>query len=119
MTARLVILERELREGEYRSRPGTVKTYYVYILSNHGRTLYTGVIGDLYRRLSEHRHHVLDGFTKRYEVTQLVYFESMTEVLEAIAREKQIKGWSRAKKVPLIQSMNPDWQDLASRILGS
>ena len=107
-----------MREGEYGERPTTVKTYYVYLLSSHRRVLYTGVTGDLYRRMYEHRHHVLEGFTKRYDVTQLVYFESFTEVLAAISREKEIKGWSRARKVALVRSLNPEWKDLAPEVLG-
>jgi putative endonuclease len=118
MTASLAVFDKRLREGEYRSGPGTVKTYYVYILSSHRRVLYTGVTGDLHRRMHEHRHHVLEGFTKRYNVTQLVYFESTTEVWAAIAREKQIKRWSRSKKVALVKSMNPNWKDLAPEVLG-
>ena len=92
-----------------------MKTYYVYILSSRYRVLYTGVTGDLDRRMFEHRHKVHEGFTKRYNITRLVYFESFTDVRDAIAREKQIKSWSRAKKLDLIRSMNPDWKDLASR----
>jgi putative endonuclease len=80
--------------------------------------LYTGVTNDLHRRVGEHRDHVVDGFTKRYNVTRLVYFESTTEILEAIAREKQIKGWSRSKKIALVNSMNPEWKDLAHEALG-
>ena len=95
-----------------------MKTYYVYILSSWRRTLYVGVTNDLHRRIYEHRHHVLEGFTKRYNVTQLVYFESTTEVLAAISREKQIKGWSRSKKIGLVRSVNPEWRDLAPEILG-
>jgi putative endonuclease len=90
-----------------------MKTYYVYIMSSRRRTLYTGVTNDLERRVYEHRNKLIDGFTKRYNVTQLVYFESTTDVLAAIGREKQIKGWSRSKKIALIQSMNPTWKDLA------
>jgi len=95
-----------------------VRTYYVYILSNRRRVLYTGVTNDLHRRMSEHRGHVVDGFTRRYNVDRLVYFESTTEILEAIAREKQIKGWSRSKKIALVMSMNPEWKDLAHKALG-
>ena len=95
-----------------------MRTYYVYILSNRRRVLYTGVTNDLHRRVSEHRDHVVDGFTKRYNVTRLVYFESTTKVLEAIAREKQIKGWSRSKKIALVNSMNPEWNDLSHEALG-
>jgi putative endonuclease len=90
-----------------------MKTYYVYILSSRYRVLYTGVTGDLDRRVLEHRNKVRDGFTKRYNVSRLVYFESFPDVHAAIAREKQIKGWSRSKKLALIRSENPGWKDLA------
>ena len=90
-----------------------MKTYYVYILSSRYRALYTGVTGDLKRRVFEHRHKLVEGFTKQYNISRLVYFESFTDVHAAIAREKQIKGWSRAKKLALIRSRNPDWKDLA------
>jgi putative endonuclease len=92
--------------------------YYVYILSSRRRVLYTGVTNDLHRRVSEHRGHVVDGFTKRYNVTRLVYFESTTDILHAISREKQIKGWSRSKKIALVNSMNAEWKDLAHEALG-
>ena len=95
-----------------------MKLYYVYILSSRRRTLYIGVTGDLPRRLYEHRHKILEGFTKRYNVTQLVYLESTTDVRAAIFREKQIKKWSRAKKIALVRSMNPAWKDLAPELLG-
>jgi len=90
-----------------------VKTYYVYIMASGRRTLYVGVTGDLRRRVHEHRQKLVSGFTKRYNVTRLVYFEQFTEITEAIAREKQIKGWSRAGKIIQIQSHNPKWEDLA------
>lgn len=90
-----------------------MRTYYVYIMSSGRRTLYVGVTGDLQRRIHEHRQKLVEGFTKRYNVNHLVYFESVTEVHQAIAREKQIKKWSRAKKIALIRSMNPKWKDLA------
>jgi len=90
-----------------------MKTYFVYILSSRYRALYTGVTGDLNRRMFEHRHKVRDGFTKRYNISRLVYFESFTDVRAAIAREKQIKGWSRGKKLDLIRSLNPEWKELA------
>ena len=89
-----------------------MKTYFVYILSSRYRALYTGVTGDLNRRMFEHRHKVHEGFTKRYNISRLVYFESFTDVHAAIAREKQIKRWSRAKKLDLIRSRNPDWKEL-------
>ena len=90
-----------------------MKTYFVYILSSRYRALYTGVTGDLNRRMFEHRHKIYEGFTKRYNISRLVYFESFTDVRAAIAREKQIKGWSRAKKLDLIRSLNPEWKELA------
>ena len=88
--------------------------YYVYILANKTNTvLYIGVTGDLIRRLQEHRNDRIDGFTKRYHVHKLVYYESSTDVRVAIAREKQLKKWRRAKKNELIVSINPTWEDLA------
>ena len=90
-----------------------VNTYYVYIMSSRYRALYTGVTNDLLRRVDEHRHKLVDGFTKRYNITRLVYFESFTHVRDAIAREKQIKAWSRQKRIALIRSTNPEWNDLA------
>ena len=96
-----------------------MKTYYVYILSSRRRTLYTGVTSDLRRRVYQHRFKVLDGFTKRYNVTVLVYFETTNDVCAAIAREKQIKKWSRSKRIALIRSANPGWKDLAADWFGA
>jgi putative endonuclease len=76
--------------------------------------LYTGVTNDLERRVYEHKMKSLEGFTKRYNLNQLVYFESTDDITVAIAREKQIKGWLRSKKVTLINSMNPEWKDLSA-----
>lgn len=76
------------------------------------RTLYVGVTGNLRRRIYEHRHKLVAGFTKQYNVTHLVYYEEWREVRQAIAREKQLKRWSRAKKLELIHSVNPKWKDL-------
>ena len=90
-----------------------MRHYYVYLLTNQKRTLYVGVTNDLVRRVYEHRHKLVDGFTKKYNLSWLVFYESTGEVESAIAREKQIKGWSRAKKVALIESTNPRWVDLA------
>ena len=90
--------------------------YYVYIMSSYRGTLYTGVTGDLARRVYEHRHKLIDGFTKRYNVSKLVYYESTNDIRSAIAREKQIKGWLRSKKVALVESMNPQWKDLADGV---
>ena len=91
-----------------------MKTYFVYIMSSYRRVLYTGVTGNLKRRVYEHRHGIRDGFTKRYNVTRLVYYESSSNIRAAIAREKQIKRWSRSKKVALIGTANPAWRDLAA-----
>jgi putative endonuclease len=89
------------------------KAYHVYLLANRSRSLYVGVTGDLVRRLWQHRNHAVPGHTDRYNITRLVHFEQTADVLAAIAREKQIKGWSRGKKIALIESGNPTWEDLA------
>jgi putative endonuclease len=88
--------------------------YYVYIMTNDSRTLYTGVTNNLERRVFEHKNHLVEGFTTKYKITKLVYFEETGDVTAAIAREKQIKGWVRRKKVALIESVNPEWQDLSA-----
>jgi putative endonuclease len=88
--------------------------YYVYIMSNISKTLYTGVTRDLQRRVYQHKAKEIDGFTRRYNITMLVYFEETTDVLSAIAREKQVKAWTRAKRVALIESVNPTWKDLSA-----
>jgi putative endonuclease len=88
-------------------------TYYVYIMANRSKTLYTGVTNDLERRVHEHKHHLIEGFTSKYHITKLVYHEETNDVTEAIAREKQIKGWVRKKKIALIESVNPGWRDLS------
>ncbi len=88
--------------------------YFVYILSNwDDSVLYIGVTSDLEKRLYEHRNHLVDGFTKKYNVHKLVYFEETSDVYSAITREKQLKGWLRKKKNDLIQKMNPEWKDLS------
>ena len=90
------------------------RTYYVYILTNrYNRVLYTGVTNDLTRRVYEHKTQQSAGFTRRYSVNKLVYFETFDRAAAAIAREKQIKGGSRAKKLALINGLNPDWRDLS------
>ncbi len=91
----------------------TGRAYYVYILGSRSRTLYTGVTGDLQRRLLQHKQSDSAGFTARYHVTRLVYYEIFGDPKAAIAREKEIKGWRRAKKVALIKAMNPKWLDLS------
>ena len=87
---------------------------WVYILANKtNSTVYIGVTNDLMRRLWEHRNDMIDGFTKTYHVHKLVYYECFSDVRDAIAREKQMKGWRRSKKNDLIESVNPAWADLA------
>jgi len=90
------------------------KQYYVYIMTNHSKTLYTGVTNDLIRRVYEHKNKMVEGFTKKYNITKLVYFEETGDVEAAIAREKRIKGWLRSKKIALIESANPKWKDLSA-----
>jgi putative endonuclease len=90
------------------------RQYYVYIVTNARRTLYTGVTNDLERRVYQHKNKLASGFTSRYHIGRLVYYEVTSDVRAAIEREKQIKGWSRAKKIALIESMNPKWVDLSA-----
>jgi putative endonuclease len=89
-------------------------TYYVYILASRSRTLYTGVTNDLERRLYQHRNGDGSEFTSKYHTVRLVYFEFTSNVTSAIAREKQIKGWRREKKLALISAANPAWRDLSA-----
>ena len=91
-----------------------MREYYVYILANRSGTLYVGVTNDLERRVVEHKHKLIPGFSRRYHVDRLVYFEATPDVRAAIAREKQIKAWRREKKVALIESKNRDWKDLSA-----
>lgn len=92
----------------------TTKQCYVYILTNSRHTvLYTGVTNDLQRRISEHKNKTGSAFTKKYSVNKLVYYEAGDDINIAIAREKQIKGGSRQKKIDLINSLNPKWEDLS------
>jgi len=86
-------------------------------MTNKSRTLYTGVTNDLQRRVFEHRSKLVEGFTKKYNITRLVYYEEADDVMAAITREKQIRGWLRAKKVALIESENPEWIDLSDEVL--
>jgi putative endonuclease len=85
---------------------------WVYIMSSNSKCIYIGVTSDLWTRVQEHKRGVYPGFTKKYKVNQLVYHELFDDIEEAIAREKQLKGWSRAKKIALIEKMNPGWNDL-------
>ena len=91
-----------------------VKNYYVYIMTNKSGTLYTGVTNDLIRRIAEHKQGKGSQFTTRYHITRLLHFEETRDVHAALAREKQLKGWTRAKKLELIASTNPQWDDLSA-----
>ncbi len=95
-----------------------MKEYYVYIMTNGVRTLYIGVTNDLMRRVFEHKEKVADGFTNKYNITMLVYYETASDVQAAIAREKQLKSWRRSKKIALIESSNPQWKDLSLEWFG-
>ncbi len=87
--------------------------YHVYILSSRSRAIYIGVTSDLARRMELHRSGEMAGHTRKYRINRLVYFEETSDITAAIAREKQLKGWRRSKKVQLIESGNPTWEDLA------
>ena len=89
------------------------KTYYVYIMTNRSKTLYTGMTNDLRRRVYEHKTGQGSIFTRKYNIKYLVYYEETPDVNTAIAREKQIKGWLRRKKIALIEAHNPEWKDLS------
>ena len=91
-------------------------TYCVYILASRSRNLYTGVTGNLQQRMIEHRQGLVPGFTTRYRIFRLVYVEQFGSIHAAIAREKQIKGWRREKKIWLVERRNPTWEDLAERL---
>lgn len=90
-----------------------IRIYYVYIMASRSLNLYTGITNSIYRRALQHRHGELDGFTKKYNINRLVYYEVFHNVSAAIAREKQIKSWTRVKRIALIKTKNPTWQDLA------
>ena len=93
------------------------QAYYVYLLTNrHNTVLYVGVTRDLVRRLEEHRAKAVPGFTARYNLEKLVYYEQLMDPYQAIQREKQIKAGPRARKEALIQAFNPGWEDLAERL---
>jgi putative endonuclease len=89
------------------------RDYFVYILANWSRTLYVGVTNDLERRLFEHKQRLIPGFTRTYKIDRLMYFEATPNVFAAIGREKQLKSWRRSRKVALIESANPGWEDLS------
>jgi putative endonuclease len=91
--------------------------YYVYILSSKSRTLYIGVTNDLFNRMEQHRNDEFDGFTKKYKVNRLVYYERFQYINSAIGREKQLKGWLRERKIALIVENNPTWEDIYPLLL--
>lgn len=91
--------------------------YYIYLLTNwNNKVMYVGMTNDLRRRIFEHKNKLLEGFTKKYNINKLVYFDETNDVLTAIAREKEIKRWRREKKNKLVESMNPEWNDLSQAL---
>ena len=90
-----------------------MKMYYIYIMTSSGGTLYTGITNNIYLRVLTHKRKKQPGFTKKHNITRLVYYEETRYVHDALAREKEIKGWRRRKKIQLIKSLNPKWADLA------
>jgi putative endonuclease len=95
-----------------------MKTYYAYIMTNEGRTtIYIGVTGDLAIRVDQHQQAESEGFTKTYRLDRLVYYEEFNDIHDAIAREKQLKGWRREKKNALIATLNPLWVDLSRELI--
>ena len=95
----------------------TVKAhkYWVYIVASRTGTLYIGMTNDLYVRIQQHKSGAIEGFSSKYRCDRLVYWESFDEVVKAINREKQLKGWRRSKKIAVIESMNSRWEDLAEK----
>lgn len=94
------------------------KRGYVYILTNTNNiALYTGVTSNLAKRAYEHRNKIIEGFTKKYNLHKLVYYEVFEDIMNAIIREKQIKGWLRRKKISLIEKVNPNWVDLYTPVV--
>ena len=91
------------------------KQYYAYIMASRSRVLYVGMTNDLQRRVEQHKQKLVEGFTQRYNVTRLVYYEVTNDVHAALAREKQIKSWRRSKKTDLIESVNPAWKGLSEK----
>ncbi len=93
------------------------KTFYVYILASRSGTLYIGVTNDIVRRGYEHKHGLIPGFTSKYRIHCLVYVEEFNDAAAAIAREKQLKGWTRKRKIALVEPMNPTWKELSAEWL--
>jgi putative endonuclease len=95
-----------------------MKAYYIYILTNqHNTVFYVGVTNNLIRRVYEHKNKLVKGFTSKYNINKLVYYEVFSDVRDAIYREKQIKSWSRKKKIEMIEKFNPEWKDLYEEII--
>jgi putative endonuclease len=94
-----------------------LKSYWVYILSSKTGTLYVGITGNLERRIYEHKNKLVQGFTSKYNIDRLVYFQEFNRVEDAIEMEKKLKGWSRQKKIDLIHSINQDTKDLAEELI--
>jgi putative endonuclease len=86
---------------------------YVYIMTNKSRTLYVGVTSELERRVYEHKHKLIKGFTSKYNITKLVWYETFPTIEQAIEGEKRLKGWLRSKKIALIESFNSNWEDMS------
>lgn len=114
----MFVIARLAAVGGGRSNLKMNKQYYVYIMTNKNNTvLYTGVTNNLIKRVYEHKEKLVDGFTKKYNITKLVYYEQSENIEEAIVREKRIKGGSRAKKITLINGVNKEWKDLYKDIM--
>ena len=90
-----------------------MKRGFVYIMTNRSRTLYIGVASKLEQRVHQHKHKEIPGFTARYNITRLAYYEEIPSIRDAITREKQLKGWRRSRKIELIEAVNPQWRDLS------
>ena len=90
-----------------------MKNYYVYIMGSKSGTLYIGLTSNLKKRVYEHKNHLIPGFTDKYDINHLLYFETIRDSTSAISREKRIKAWRREKKVTLIDSLNPEWNNLS------
>ena len=96
-----------------------MKDFYVYVMSNRNRAvLYTGITKDLARRVWQHKNQVVKGFTSKYKLDRLVYYEQFADPISAITREKEIKAWRREKKNDLVRKLNPKWEDLAKKLFG-
>lgn len=89
------------------------KSYAVFIMASRSLNFYIGMSSNLYQRVWQHKHHIFEGFTTKYRIERLVYYETFDNVVKAIAREKQLKGWSRVKKIALIRTINATWVDLS------